>query len=182
MIKNSIGCYYFISKTVCQSNVLILASIKLYMIYNDFQILTDGQYANMNFAYKNEPKPTTQDLVNKLFLSLDNCKSYCFGLDKTVNKNIQKVLIEARIQLDRLMGNINAMFKVEAHTMQAINSFNIFRFAKNIIETIGVIDELLESLDTKRQPLTAMSKTLTDIAYNLFDALEKSNIHLFKHM
>ena len=152
------------------------------MIYNDFQILSDSQYASMNLAYKNESKPTTQNLVDKLFLNLDNCKSYCFGLDRMVNKNIQKVLKDARIELDRLIGNINAMFKVEAHTMQTVSSFNIFGFAKNIIETIGVIDELLVSLDTKHQPLTAMSKSLTDIAYNLFDALEKSNIHLFKHM
>lgn len=154
------------------------------MMYNDFQILNNDEYNLINEQYSHHQASTQTDIINNLFLQLDECKSFCFGLNKYVNKRIQNALVFAKNELDKLIYNINVSYKVSVHSIQAVTNFNIFAFAKKLMEGLELVQKLLEFATDPNTInfVKGTATTITSIAEQLFDALENSNIHLFKFM
>ena len=101
-------------------------------MYEDFKILNDDQYKLISEQLQNQKICSQAEIANKLFLTLDQCKSFCFGLNNQVNKRIQNALLYARNQLDKLINNVNISFNIDAHSMQIVTDLNIFAFAKKI--------------------------------------------------
>lgn len=153
-------------------------------MYEDFKILNDDQYKLISEQLQNQRICSNIEIANKLFLTLDQCKSFCFGLNNQVNKKIQSILLYARNQLDKLINNVNVSFNIDAHSAQVVTDLNIFAFAKKLIEAIQTVAELLYQPNSEKFFHFSLStiSTLLDITNQLFDALENSNIHLFKHM
>lgn len=154
------------------------------MMYEDFKILNDDQYNLISEQLQNQKICSQAEIANKLFLTLDQCKSFCFGLNNQVNKRIQNALLYARNQLDKLINNVNISFNIDAHSTQIVTDLNIFAFAKKLIEAVQTVEELLLQPNSEKFFHFSLSttSTLLDIINQLFDALENSNIHLFKHM
>ncbi len=155
------------------------------MIYNDFKILDDEQYKILSEQYSTHtPVRTQTELANAIFVHLDECKSYCFGLHKNVNKRVCAVLKKAKDELERLIGNINSVFKITATKAAIVNEFNLFEFAKKLIKTIELTDELFDlSSDANHVKfINTTIKTISQLAQELFEALEQSNIQMFKYM
>ena len=151
------------------------------MLYNDFQILDDDKYALISQQFKNSNPRTQSEIVDNLFLNLNCCKNHCLGLNTNVNKRIQAVLVRAKDVCDNIIGSINTLYKIKTTAIQTVTNFNLFSFAKKLIETIELIDELITDTNNPAN-LKNFSKAIIGVAEDLFDALEKSNIHLFKHM
>lgn len=153
------------------------------MEYNDFQILSNEQYDMLNKQYLNNEN-IEMDILNNLFLNFDQCKSFCFGLSNKVNKQIQHSLAYARQEYDKLINNLNQTFSISAHTPQTIQTFNLFSFAKKVVEGLTLIQQLCNVSATKKITnfVCSTTKTILNILNNLFSALEKSNIYLFKYM
>lgn len=153
------------------------------MEYNDFKILSNEQYDMLNKQYVINEN-IEMDILNNLFLNFDQCKSFCFGLSNKVNKQIQQALNNARQEYDKLINNLNLTFNITAHTPQTIQSFNLFSFAKKVVEGLILVQQLCFVSANKKISnfVCATTKTILEILSNLFSALEKSNIHLFKYM
>lgn len=153
------------------------------MQYNDFQILSNEQYQMLNNQYLNN-SVNEQNILDSLFLNFDQCKSFCFGLSSKVNKQIQLALSNAKQEYDKLINNLNLTFKITTHTAQSITNFNVFSFAKKVVEGLTLVQQLYNFSNNKKIFVFAdnSSKTILNILNNLFSALEKSNIYLFKYM
>ncbi len=173
-----------ITRQVFQKSWKFINSIILNMMYEDFKILNDDQYNLISEQLQNQKICSQAEIANKLFLTLDQCKSFCFGLNNQVNKRIQNALLYARNQLDKLINNVNISFNIDAHSMQIVTDLNIFAFAKKLIEAVQTVEELLHQPNSEKFSHFSLPtiSTLLDIINQLFDALENSNIHLFKHM
>ena len=154
------------------------------MLYNDYQVLNDDEYQIINLHYQQTEPQTQSEIVNKLFVNFDQCKSYCFGLNSCVNKRIQAVLNNAKAEFEKLISNINTSFKLNAKTTKVVSTFSVFDFANKLIEGIKLAQEFLNlATDPKFTDFAKQTtKTILDIANQLFDALSSSNIQMFKHM
>lgn len=154
------------------------------MLYNDYQVLNDDEYQIINLHYRQSQPHTQSEIVNKLFINFDQCKSYCFGLNNCVNKRIQAVLLNAKTEFEKLISNVNTTFKLNATTSKVVSSFGVFDFANKLIEGLKLAQEFLNlATDPKLTDFAKQTtKTILDIADQLFDALSSSNIQMFKHM
>lgn len=154
------------------------------MLYNDYQILNNDKYQIINMHYQQSQPHTQNEIANKLFVNFDQCKSYCFGLNNCVNKQIQSVLLAAKFEFEKLISNINTCFKLDAKVSKTISTFNLFDFANKLIDGIKLAQEFLNlTTDPKLTNFAKQTtKTILDIANQLFEALSNSNIQMFKHM
>lgn len=154
------------------------------MLYNDFNILDDGEYQIINLHYQQSKPQTQSEIVNKLFVNFDQCKSFCFGLNKCVNKRIQAVLVNAKSEFEKLISNVNTTFKIDAKTTKVVSAFSVFDFANKLIEGLKLAQEFLNlATDPKLTDFAKQTtKTILDITDQLFNALANSNIQMFKYM
>lgn len=154
------------------------------MLYNDYQVLNDDEYQIINLHYQQTKPQTQSEIVNKLFVNFDQCKSYCFGLSSRVNKRIQVVLNNAKAEFEKLISNINISFKLNTKTTKVVSTFSVFDFANKLIEGLKLAQEFLNLATDPKLTVFAKqtTKTILDIADQLFDALSSSNIQMFKYM
>lgn len=154
------------------------------MLYNDYQVLKDDEYQLINLQYKQNQPHTQNEIASRLFENFDQCKSYCFGLNKCVNKHIQAVLANAKTEFEKLINNVNISFKINAKTNKIVSTLNIFEFASKLLDGVKLAQEFYNfASDPKTINFAKQTtKTILDIANQLFDALSVSNIQMFKYM
>lgn len=151
------------------------------MFYNDFQILTTNQYEILaeQFKHKNFSK---MSIAEKLLSKLEECKSYCYGLDNQLNKQIQASLQQTKIELDKLIDNTNLLFNISPQPKNIVEHFNVFCFLKNLVTIIKLSQQLQEADKNNTQFAQATIKTIANALNNIIEKLEQSNIKIFKYM
>lgn len=154
------------------------------MLFNDYQVLKDDEYQLINLQYQQNKPHTQNEIASKLFENFDQCKSYCFGLNSCVNKHIQAVLANAKSEFEKLINNVNISFKIDTKTSKVVSSLNIFEFAGKLLDGVKLAQEFFDfATDPKTINFAKQTtKTILDIANQLFEALSVSNIQMFKHM
>ncbi len=154
------------------------------MNYNDFPILDDDTYRMMMNEYNNTLPFDRNTTINKLFLELDECKNFCLGLTKHVNKKIQLAVEKAKIEIEKILENFHATFTINVKSQKEIKDFNLFTFIKKLINSISSMNIWANNEQkTYYKNLASMNiVTLIKILVEIIEALENSNLHLFKFM
>ena len=154
------------------------------MLYNDFQILSADKYTLMNEQFHQQHETCQTEILNQLFLTLDECKNFCLGANNNVNKRILVAIQYAKVEFEKLISNINICFELSVHSTNAVSNFNVFALAKKIVEGLKLTQQLFDFNSNKKviNFAKASQNSLLNVLSQLLDTLEKSNIHLFKYM
>lgn len=152
------------------------------MEYNDFPILDDSTYSMMMQEYENNLPFDRHTTINKLYLELDECRNFCFGLTARVNKSIRNAIERAKEELDKILDNFHATFSINVKSQKEIKEFNLFTFIKKLISSLATTQNWANN-EQKTYFKTLASNnidTLINILIGIIEALENSNLHLFK--
>ncbi len=154
------------------------------MNYNDFPILDDSTYNLMMNEYNNSLPFDRNTAINKLYLELDECKNFCFGLTNRVNKKIQLAVESAKTEIEKILENFHATFSIHVNSQKEIKEFNLFTFIKKLISSISNMHHWANNEQKTYFKTLAGNNiiTLINILMQIIEALENSNLHLFKFM
>ena len=154
------------------------------MNYDDFPILNDENYKMIQSQYDKFLPFNRKTCIDKIYILLEECRHFCFGLDKRYNKNITISITNVKKTLEQIMDNFHAVFQIDVEYKKQINEFNIFTFIKKIITCIIEIKNW--NLKEEKEYYKKLSNNCLNILLNslsdIISALEKSNLIIFKYM
>ncbi len=153
------------------------------MKYNDFPILSNGDYQILNVEYSRQ-NPTRKELIFEIQKELRETHLSFFQLKNHFNKHIEKSLHELHNHLIQVSDSINELFKLSTIDSLTISNFNIFNLIRRTIKINTMFNQWsqIEEKEYYKKFAIQSSKNISNLLINLATILEQSNIHFFKHM
>lgn len=153
------------------------------MKYDDFPILDNTTYQILQEQYTNQ-QPDRHKLIGKIFNKL-NMLSTCELLNlKHFNKSILSSTENSKSTISEIIKNFCQTFTIEPNTNNHIKTINIFSFLYEMLDTINLIEHLIE-VNTKAYYKTFLNQlisTLQQSISTILSSLQHSTIHFFKYM
>lgn len=153
------------------------------MTFSDFQIFNDETYSFLEEQYKQTLTFDRRTTINKIYLKLKECVSFCCNIN-IVNKKIKESIENAKTQILNVIENFDSNFSVNLDSYKEYKNFNVFSLMKCLTIIINEL-QVWQKSESKDYHKLFIHNTLTCLINILFlinNALEKSNIILFKHM
>ncbi len=152
------------------------------MKFNDFPILSDNDYLVLNSKYTQQTNRKSH--IFTIYMELKNLHSSCFELKDKFNANVSNTIEQTRNCVLKLSNNLSELFNLDPNQNTQIKNFNIFYFMKKITKLISLYSEWITYEDKEYFKQTAQKsiKELSHCLSNILNALELSNIYIFKHM
>ena len=155
------------------------------MDYDDFPILTDEQYRQMQnkFNFFLEKDFDRKQNVFQIYSFLNECKNLIPFLTEKVNSKIMESLNLALSKLNKTISNFEATFNFSNQKIE-INEPNLFAFLKKLCLTQKLFVFWLknEQKEYFKQFALNAAADLIELQFNILSALEQSKIDLFKFM
>lgn len=153
------------------------------MIYNDYNILSLDEYELIKSKYI-ENNFSRKNTANTLYSLVEQCSINCLSIKNKLNQNILNSLKNAKTNLELIMENLNANFKIIKTNKKTFNSINLFGF---LINLNNILNNLIFWLHKEEKEyiklfLNNTIKTILFIINNILSALEKSNLISFNYM
>lgn len=153
------------------------------MKYEDFPILNNNQYEELDFLYKNS-NINKQITYNRIFNKLNQVINSSLTLTENVNPLLRNIITQNNIILNQILKNISANFAIKTNNTTTIKQFSLFDY---MFSLNSLLEELL-ILSTQEEKtyyktfLLNTQKAILNCLNNIILTLAKSNIILFKHM
>lgn len=154
------------------------------MNYNDFPILSNEDYYLLNTQYSNQQKPDRKNHIYKICNELNTIVYSCFELAPKHNTIIKRALESTREISAKLLNNLNEVFNLTNTTSKNYANTNIFTLTKQISKASSrfINWASLEEKEYYKNLSLKSSTELLECLNNILNALELSNVKLFKHM
>ena len=154
------------------------------MKYNDFQILNNEQYYIINQEFSNNEEQDKKTIINSICEELNKIVGLCFSLSNQHNQHINKEIDETINTLVKIKNNLIETFNLKSATTINIVSTNIFSILKMLssLSTPFLRWVMLETKTYYKSLAQNCFIDLTNCLNKILEAIEKSNIKLFKHM
>ena len=153
------------------------------MNYNDYQILSENIYNDINSQYKNNINTVRLDLANKLYNSILECFFCNFNLNN-FNIILKTQIGLAKTSLEQIAENIYANFNIEKNKQKNIFNYNVFTFLEKLTNILNQLTfwQYLEEKEYYKNFLKNTINSTCFIIKNILNALNKSKTILFKYM
>ena len=155
------------------------------MDYNDFPILTDEQYKQMQnkFNFFLEKNFDRKQTTFKIYSILTECKNSLPFINEKVNLHIKESLNFALNKLNKMASNFEATFNFSSQKIE-VNATNLFSFLKKLSNLLKIFIFWLnnEQKEYFKQFSINAAAELTEVLFNILSALENSKIDLYKFM
>ena len=155
------------------------------MDYDDFPILTDEQYRQMQnkFNFFLEKDFDRKQNVFQIYSFLNECKNLIPFLTEKVNSKIMESLNLALSKLNKTISNFEATFNFSNQKIEN-NEPKLFAFLKKLCLTQKLFVFWLknEQKEYFKQFALNAAADLIELQFNILSALEQSKIDLFKFM
>ena len=153
------------------------------MSYNDFQILSNEEYAILNNQFLARQNFDRNATIFQIKSTLNSCKNSCLSIANKYNTRIKSEIEQTHKKLNKILENFNSLFGTASQSTE-IKNINIFSFIDKLISITQQI-YLWQKNEQKKYYNSFAEKTifeLLEIIANLIKQLDKSNIITFKYM
>lgn len=152
------------------------------MNYNDYPILSDEQYKLMQDKFNEQNYFDRKENSYSIYLNLKECTNSITFLYQKVNAQICEQLKIAKQSLEKATSNFEATFNLP-NKQAAVKETNLFNLLKNLAKIQKKLANWLkfEQKEYFRQFILNLLEDVSNILFGLLNAVENSEIRLFKH-
>ena len=152
------------------------------MNYNDFPILNDLEYNFLNKQFSTI-EFNRKDVLTKISYELNSIVNTNLGSKEKFNNKIKQELKNAIETSNKWLNNFSSQFNLTIKNLE-ISNLNIFSMLKKLNTTISFLLVLVKN-ETKEYYKTLAINCANELilsSSNILQALNESNLILFKHM
>lgn len=156
------------------------------MNYNDFPILNDDTYNYLKNKYSELNSEQTFDRVtsiNKICFYLNECTGSCKSLKNKLNVKLSNSIEFASDEINKIISSLNETFNINLNS-NIIKEFNLFTFLKYLTYAIELFINwsYKEEKEYYKKVCNNCLNSLIECVKKIMEALENSNISLYKYM
>lgn len=156
------------------------------MNYNDFPILNDDTYNYLKNKYSELNSEQTFDRVtsiNKICFYLNECTGSCKSLKNKLNVKLRNSIEFASDEINKIISSLNETFNINLNS-NVIKEFNLFTFLKYLTYAIELFINwsYKEEKEYYKKVCNNCLNSLIECVKKIMEALENSNISLYKYM
>ena len=156
------------------------------MNYNDFPILNDDTYNYLKNKYSELNSEQTFDRVtsiNKICFYLNECAGGCKSLKNKLNVKLSNFIEFASDEINKIISSLNETFNINLNS-NIIKEFNLFTFLKYLTYAIELFINwsYKEEKEYYKKVCNNCLNSLIECVKKIMEALENSNISLYKYM
>lgn len=156
------------------------------MNYNDFPILNDDTYNYLKNKYSELNSEQTFDRVtsiNKICFYLNECTGSCKSLKNKLNVKLRNSIEFANDEINKIISSLNETFNINLNS-NVIKEFNLFTFLKYLTYAIELFINwsYKEEKEYYKKVCNNCLNSLIECVKKIMEALENSNISLYKYM
>lgn len=156
------------------------------MNYNDFPILNDDTYNYLKNKYSELNSEQTFDRVtsiNKICFYLNECAGSCKSLKNKLNVKLSNFIEFASDEINKIISSLNETFNINLNS-NIIKEFNLFTFLKYLTYAIELFINwsYKEEKEYYKKVCNNCLNSLIECVKKIMEALENSNISLYKYM
>jgi len=150
------------------------------MEYNDFPILSNEDYLNLNnFYFQNSSFEDREFYINKISLKIFSCLNISLN-NSELPKEIQTEIKISQTKLNTVLENLN----IKAPDSYSVKSFNLLTFILNLIDILSVLNSWTktETKEYYKNLIISNTNIILETLNNIFLKLNKFKIKIFKYM
>ena len=156
------------------------------MNYNDFPILNDDTYNYLKNKYSELNSEQTFDRVtsiNKICFYLNECTGSCKSLKNKLNVKLRNSIEFASDEINKIISSLNETFNINLNS-NVIKEFNLFTYLKYLTYAIELFINwsYKEEKEYYKKVCNNCLNSLIECVKKIMEALENSNISLYKYM
>jgi len=153
------------------------------MEYNDFAILNDDLYENINKKYLEAENFNRKSIVQSVCNLIYECLNECLFIEQDYNNKISFSINQLKLLFAKLLDNFSASFNLQIKGTNVTHN-NIFSFINKTLNVCKEINKWIKH-ETKEYYKSIAFNSLNELyneIQNLILSFEKSEIKFYKYM
>ena len=153
------------------------------MNYNDFPVLNDEQYRQLQDKYNEQTDFDRNECCYSIYSELTACANSITLLFPQLNPQLIATLQEAKIKIEKSISNFEAVFNLSPKQIE-IKEINLFNFLKNLTKIQKKLIKWLknEQKEYFKQFILNLLENISSMLFDLLSAVESANLRIFKHI